>query len=139
MSDKADTNIVTIVVADDHPMVRRGLIATLEDETDFTVIGEAGSGDEAVMLVRQLKPRVVILDVNMPTSGLDASRAIKTEFPQTLTVMFSFRQDPEIIRASQEAGASGYIVKGASGSAVINAVRAVIEGRSFLQVGTSEP
>lgn len=134
MTDTADTNVVTIVVADDHPMVRRGLVATLEDEADFKVIGEAGSGDEAVALVRQLRPRVVILDVNMPSSGLGASRAIKAEFPQTLTVMFSFRQDPEIIRASQEAGASGYIVKGASGAAVIDAVRAVIEARSFFQV-----
>ena len=58
MTDTADTNIVTIVVADDHPMVRRGLIATLEDEVDFKVVGEAGSGDEAVALVRQLRPRV---------------------------------------------------------------------------------
>lgn len=134
MTDTADTNVVTIVVADDHPMVRRGLVATLEDEADFKVIGEAGSGDEAVALVRQLRPRVVILDVNMPSSGLEALRAIKAEFPQTLTVMFSFRQDPEIIRASQEAGAGGYIVKGASGAAVIDSVRAVIEGRSFFQV-----
>jgi DNA-binding NarL/FixJ family response regulator len=134
MTDTADTNVVTIVVADDHPMVRRGLVATLEDEADFKVIGEAGSGDEAVALVRQLRPRVVILDVNMPSSGLGASRAIKAEFPHTLTVMFSFRQDPEIIRASQEAGASGYIVKGASGAAVIDAVRSVIDGRSFFQV-----
>lgn len=134
MADTADSNVVTIVVADDHPMVRRGLIATLQDEPDFKVIGEAGSGDEAVALVRQIRPQVVILDVNMPSSGLDASRAIKAEFPETLTVMFSFCQDIETIRASQEAGASGYIVKGASGIAVIDAVRAVIEGRGFFEV-----
>jgi DNA-binding NarL/FixJ family response regulator len=134
MIDATGTDVTTIVVADDHPMVRRGLVATLEDEADFQVVGEAASGDEAIALVRKLQPRIVILDVNMPTSGLDASRTIKSQFPKTLTVMFSFRQDPEIIRASQEAGASGYIVKGASGAAVIDAVRAVLAGRSFFQI-----
>ena len=134
MIDAIGKDVTTIIVADDHPMVRRGLVATPEDEVDFQVVGEAASGDEAVALVRKLRPRIVILDVNMPTSGLDASRTIKSEFPDTLTVMFSFRQNPEIIRASQEAGASGYIVKGASGSAVIDAVRAVLEGRGFFQI-----
>jgi DNA-binding NarL/FixJ family response regulator len=126
--------IITVLVADDHPMVRRGIVATLEDEADFRVIAEASSGDEAVLLVRQFRPQLVILDINMPTSGLEASRMIKSEFPGIQTVMFSFRQDPEIVRASQEAGASGYIVKGSSGSAVVAALREVLAGRPFFRI-----
>ena len=126
--------MTTVIVADDHPMVRRGIIATIEDEADFKVVAEAGSGDEAVPLVRIHRPRLVILDINMPTSGLDASATITSEFPDTQTVMFSFRQDPEILRASKDAGASAFIVKGSSGAALVAALREVLAGRPFFRI-----
>jgi DNA-binding NarL/FixJ family response regulator len=129
-----DLPMITVIVADDHPMVRRGIIATIEDEADFKVVAEANSGDEAIALVRQFRPRLVILDVNMPSSGLTASATITSEFPDTQTIMFSFRQDPEIVRASQEAGASGFIVKGSSGSALVAALREVLAGRPFFRI-----
>ena len=129
-----DLPMITVIVADDHPMVRRGIIATIEDEADFKVVAEANSGDEAIALVRQFRPRLVILDVNMPSSGLNASATITSEFPDTQTIMFSFLQDPEIVRASQEAGASGFIVKGSSGSALVAALREVLAGRPFFRI-----
>jgi two-component system nitrate/nitrite response regulator NarL len=134
---RSNGDTITCIVADDHPMVRRGIIATLQDEDDFKVVAEASSGDMAVELVRLFAPRLVILDVNMPSCGLAASRIIKSEYPLIHTVMFSFRQDPEIIRASGEAGASGYIVKGTSGPEFVGALREILSARPFLSVDSS--
>ncbi len=130
---------ITCIIADDHPLVRRGLVATVEDEVDFTVVAEASSAGESTELTRQLRPRLVILDVNMPGSGLDACRRIKAEFSDIHTIMYSFRQDSEIIRASKEAGASSYIVKGTSGPAFISALREVIAGRVIFNVWAPTP
>lgn len=119
---------ITCVVADDHPMVRRGIVSTLQDETDFEVVGEAATADEAIEIARKVQPQIVVLDINMPGDGLAASTAIKSEHPEMHIVMFSFRKDEEVIRAAREAGASGYIVKGAPGSTVVRVLRRVAAG-----------
>ncbi|MDX2307117.1 MAG: response regulator transcription factor [Hyphomicrobium sp.] len=128
------SDVVTFIVADDHPMVRRGVTTTLHDEDDFRVVAEAASAPEALALAVHHRPRVVILDVNMPGSGLEAARAIKAGHPEIHAVMYSFRQDAEVISASIAAGASGYVIKGAPGTALIAALRDVLAGKPFVRI-----
>jgi DNA-binding NarL/FixJ family response regulator len=129
MIPQGQIKIIKFIVADDHPIVRRGLIETLEDEPDFAVIAEAGSGPGAVELVRRFQPHIVILDINMPSCGLAASRQIKNDYPHIHTIMYSFRQDQEIVQRSLQAGASLYFVKGTAGGDIIAGLRAILDGR----------
>lgn len=133
MRDDLDTNIktITVVIADDHHLVRRGLAATLKDEIDFDVVGEATTGNEAVDHARALKPDVLLMDVNMPESGWNTAREIKRQSPSTRIVVFSFWSDPEIVEGFRCAGASAYVVKGGAGRALVELLRSVFQDETF--------
>ncbi len=125
---------IRIVLADDHPIVRDGLASVLETQPDFEVVGQANNGLEAVDIVAALKPDVVLLDLEMPhLDGVQALRAMRVADPQTKALVFTaFDTDERIIGAVQ-AGARGYLLKGAPRDELFGAIRVVAHGGSTLQ------
>jgi DNA-binding NarL/FixJ family response regulator len=125
---------IRIVLADDHPIVREGLASVLETQPDFEVVGQANDGAEAVDLVSALKPDVVLLDLEMPRlDGVQALRAMRAENAGVKALVFTaFDTDERIIGAVQ-AGARGYLLKGAPREELFGAIRVVAQGGSTLQ------
>lgn len=124
---------IRILIADDHEVVRIGLAALLDRQRGFRVVGEAGSGNEAVRLARALRPDVVVMDIRMPGgSGTDACRTITAELPDTPVVMLTSYADEEALFEAISAGASGYVLKRIGSDELVNAVRTVADGRSLL-------
>lgn len=125
---------IRILVVDDHPVVRTGLAAMLETQADFVVVGEAGDGAEAVHQIEALVPDVVLMDLEMPgTDGLAALADLaRRELPARVIVFTVFDTDDRILRAVQ-AGAQGYLLKGAPREEVYQAIRVVYAGGSLLQ------
>jgi len=122
-----------IVLADDHPLLRKALKDLLEKETDFEIIGEAGDGEEAVRLATQIMPDVVIMDISMPNlDGLQATQQIKASCPNVAVLVLTVHTDDECILEILKAGAAGYLVKSAFGEQVVQAVRAVAAGEMIL-------
>jgi len=124
---------VRILIADDHEVVRIGLASLLDRQPGFSVVGEAGSGQEAVRLARQTRPDVVVMDIRMPDgSGIDACRAILAERPSTQVVMLTSYADSDDLFAAIDAGASGYVLKRVGSTELVDAVRTVAAGGSLL-------
>jgi DNA-binding NarL/FixJ family response regulator len=130
---------VSVLLADDHPVVRNGMKNLLEAEAGYSVAGEAEDGLQTVQLVEQLKPDVVIVDMMMPRlNGLEAIRQIKSRFPNTCCIVLSMQSaDPYIIQALK-AGASGYVLKDSAPDEVINAIQQVLSGKRYLSPELSE-
>lgn len=121
--------MTAVLIVDDHALVRRGLRDTLRDDPLITHIGEARSGAEALAQVRANTWDVVILDITMPgESGLQVLKKLRAEWPALLVIMFSFHADARVIRASQQAGASGYVTKDADPAELLDAIRIVVAG-----------
>ena len=126
------TNI-RILLADDHTIVRDGLRALLERQTDMIVVAEAADGREAVLLATEQKPDVVLMDIAMPNmNGMEATRRIVAVNPRTAVVILSMHQDESYVLRSLKAGARGYLLKDSLRSDVIQAVHSVYGGRGFL-------
>ena len=124
---------IRVVLADDHALVRGGLRRVLEAEDDVRVVAEAGDADEAIEVVRELRPRIVLLDVNMPgTPSLDAIPALLGAAPGCAVVMLTMHDDFAYARDALAAGASGYVLKDAAERQLVDAVRAVVAGRGYL-------
>lgn len=124
---------ISVLLVDDHHLVRRGFRAILEDETDIEVIGEASDGDEAIHLARQLRPQVVLMDCALPrVSGLIATKEILAELPDTAVLMLSMHSEDTLVRQALDAGASGYILKNAVDLELPAAVRKVAAGERVL-------
>lgn len=124
---------IRILLADDHAVVRDGVRALLEKQTDMEVVAEAADGREAAQLAEDLRPDVVIMDVGMPNlNGIDATRRILNAHPQIAVVILSMHQDESYVLRSLKAGAKGYLLKDSLRSDVLDAIRAVAQGRSFL-------
>jgi DNA-binding NarL/FixJ family response regulator len=134
MSDKA----IQILIADDHPVFRFGLRALLESQADMDVVGEVNSGEESVELAKTLKPNVVLMDVNMPgMNGLEATKAIMAYSPDSAVLIITMLDDETVFTAMQ-AGARGYLLKGAEGEETLRAIRAVANGEVILSPGVAE-
>ncbi|WP_405165499.1 response regulator transcription factor [Nocardia sp. NBC_01499] len=125
--------MITIMLVDDHPVVREGLRGMLESEPDFSVVGEAGSGDEAVALDRVKQPDVILMDLRMPgLDGVSATRKILRQTPRRrVVVLTTYETDADILRAV-EAGASGYLLKDVSRTELVGAIRAAARGETVL-------
>ena len=124
---------IRILIADDHEVVRIGLSALLDRQHGFRVVGQAGSGLEAVRLARALRPDVVVMDIRMPNgSGTDACRTITSELPDTPVVMLTSYADEDALFESISAGASGYVLKRIGSDELVSAVRTVAAGGSLL-------
>ncbi|HEX2045496.1 MAG TPA: response regulator [Gaiellaceae bacterium] len=113
-----------VLVAEDHPAVRASLVAYLEAQDDVVVVGEAGDGREAVALAEREAPDFVLMDIRMPgLDGIEATRAIRSRRPATRVVLLSAYEHDELIEAGLRAGAQGFLLKGASGTQLVAAVR----------------
>ncbi len=122
-----------LLIADDHALVREGLRTMLSGEDGLHVIAEANNGAEALSSCRELQPDLVLMDVRMPVmDGLEATRRIKSEMPQTSVVMVTMHENPDYLFEAVKAGAAGYVLKDASGERLLGAVRRTLEGESPL-------
>lgn len=124
---------VRIAIADDHPVVRDGLVSMLETQPDFSVTGQAGTGGEALSMVRTHDPDVLLLDLEMPDlDGVSVLREMRAAGARTRVIIFTVFNTDERIIAAVEAGAAGYLLKGSPRAEVFAAVREVAAGRSLL-------
>jgi DNA-binding NarL/FixJ family response regulator len=124
---------ITVVLADDHAIVRDGLRYLLEAQGDIKVVGNASNGNEAVQEVTRLRPDVAIVDIAMPElNGIDAARRIVDSVPTTRVIMLSMHSTAEHIHGALRVGARGYLLKENAGAEVVAAVRAVFAGRRYL-------
>lgn len=129
----------TIVLADDHIVVRQGLRALLETEPDFRIVGEAGDGLETVHLVERLQPDVLVLDLMLPgLSGLEVTRLVRQGSPQTRVLILSMYADEAYVMRALKNGAAGYVLKDSSAADLVQAVREVAGGRRYLSPPLSE-
>lgn len=123
---------VRIVIADDHEMVRRGLVATLADVEGWTVVAQADNGRDAAELVATHGPDVAILDLSMPgLNGLDATRRILAARPETRVLILTAHESEQLVREVLAAGAQGYVLKSDAGRILVRAVEALLEGQTF--------
>ena len=124
---------LTVLVVDDHEVVRQGLVALLARRPEFQVVAEAGSVSEAVSAARRFQPRLVVMDVRLPDgSGIEACREIRAEFPETRVVMLTSYPDEDAVLSAIVAGASGYLLKQIRGRDLVAALQAVGRGESLL-------
>jgi DNA-binding NarL/FixJ family response regulator len=118
---------IRLLIADDHALVRSGLRSMLQREPGIEIVGEARNGCEAVELCRSLRPDLVLMDVRMPEmDGLEATRAIKREFPETAVLMVTMHENRDYMLEATKAGAAGYVLKDASRNELISAVWRVV-------------
>jgi DNA-binding NarL/FixJ family response regulator len=123
---------IRIVVADDHPLFREGVITSLQTAPDIEVVGQAADAESAVRVVREQLPDLALLDVTMPGGGLEAARMIGVACPATRTVMLTVSEDEDDLLAAMKAGASGYVLKGVSSQELLSIVRAVSGGEVYV-------
>lgn len=124
---------ITIVLADDHEIVRSGIRMVLEAQPDMTVVAEAGDGDDAVRYALGHKPTILVLDLNMPkVSGLDAIPRIQIASPKTAVIVLTMQAEPGFARQALRSGAKGYVVKQSAASELVGAIRSVIDGGTYV-------
>ena len=129
----APIGAVSIVLADDHEVVRNGLRMVLEAEEGFEVVAEAGDLDATRRYVRAHRPRVLVLDLNLPEgSSLPAIPELREQSPDTAVVVLTMQQDPAFAREAMRAGALGYVLKHSAGNELVDAVRAAAAGETYL-------
>jgi DNA-binding NarL/FixJ family response regulator len=131
--------MTTVIIADDHEIVRRGLRGILESEGSCRVVGEASDGLAAAQLVDKLKPHVLILDLNMPRlHGIEVLRQARTSSPHTKVIVLSMHSDEPYVIEALRAGAMAYILKGSESAEISHALKEVLAGRRFLSATLSE-
>ena len=130
---------ITIIIADDHPIFRRGLRAVIASDPTLKVIGEADNGEAALAQIEELEPDVVILDVNMPVAdGLAVARAIQTSNLPTIPVFLTMHQDEAIFTAALEAEVRGFVIKDGAANEIVTCIKAVMAGQSFFSAALSQ-
>jgi two-component system response regulator NreC len=128
---RAETGLITVLIVDDHAVVREGLRMLLEDAPGLAVVGEAGDGAAALAAALRLRPRVVVTDYSMPPpDGIELTRQLRAALPETRTIVLSFHDDADIIREALAAGAYAYVVKRAADSELEAAIRTAAAGRA---------
>jgi len=121
-----------ILIVDDHGVVRAGVRSLLESQTDVQVVGEASGGEDALEQVEKLRPQLVLMDIAMPgMSGIEATRRIKKDYPDTRVLVLTMHDDEEFFFPVLRAGASGYVLKEAEPQDLLNAIRVVQQGQVF--------
>jgi DNA-binding NarL/FixJ family response regulator len=131
---------ITVLLADDHGLVRRGFRRMLEDDQDIEVVGEAANGDDAVALTGSLHPAVVVMDVAMPgTNGLEATKRIVANHPGTAVLMLSMHSEATLVRQALDSGARGYVLKNALDLDLATAVKKVAAGETVLDPSVDKP
>jgi DNA-binding NarL/FixJ family response regulator len=131
---------ISVLLVDDHALVRRGFRRMLEDDPNITVVGEASDGEEAVRLAIDLRPNVTVMDCALPEfSGIEATRRIRGALPEARILMLSMHAEETLVRQAMDAGARGYILKNALDLDLVKAVRSVSEGKVVLDPQIAKP
>ena len=127
------TDKISVLLADDHVVLRSGLALLLNGQTELEVVGEASTGIEAINQATELQPDLILLDLNMPgLNGLDALPTIKQEAPDSKILILTMHNDPEYLRQAIKMGASGYILKKAADTELLSAMQAVLQGGIYV-------
>lgn len=138
MSLMTTTSTITVVIADDHAILRAGLRVLLNAQPDMKVVGEAGDGDQALEQVRLKKPDVLLLDIGMPgTGGVEAATEVKKSSPQTQVVVLTMHDEVGYLDSMLAAGVSGYVLKRSLDSDLVSAIRAAHAGKTFVDSGVA--
>ncbi len=125
--------MISILIVDDHAVVRSGLRLLLDREEDMEAVGEAADAREAILATRHHKPNIILLDVTMPgASGVDVIDDLRREAPEARVLMLSMQDDPSYVRQAFSAGASGYVLKEAADAELVQAIRRVAEGEQYV-------
>lgn len=133
------SKVISVVIADDHPIFRQGLSATIEKDKDISVVGEAENGDVAIKLVDSLKPDVVILDIDMPIKdGIETARELKAKNLSTKVVFLTMHKDTSILRSLRSLGVKGYVLKDSALSEIVRCISIVVAGDIYLSPALSE-
>src|SRR5881394_3648995 len=123
---------ITVLLAEDHQIVREGFRSLLEHESDLEIVGEAETGRQAVQMTRKLRPSVVVMDIAMPLlNGLEATRQIRKDFPETKVLILSAHSDDAYVDQVAALGASGFLVKQTSSHELATAIRKIYGGETF--------
>jgi DNA-binding NarL/FixJ family response regulator len=127
-------NKIRVMIADDHAMVRQGLKTIIELEDDIEVVSQAANGEQAVLLARQDKPDVILMDINMPVlNGLQAIKILKEENSNCKIIVLTLHQDREYLFRTIQLGCEGYVLKDAESSVLIEAIRSVYQEKTYIQ------
>lgn len=126
-------NKITIIIADDHPIFRKGLKEIIQAEDAFTIVGEAGDGEEALKLITDKIPAIAVLDIGMPQlGGMEVLKEIKTKSINTKIIFLTMHNDEEFLFKALDSGAVGYVLKDSAVSEIINAIKYVAEGSNYI-------
>jgi DNA-binding NarL/FixJ family response regulator len=130
---QAQSNKKRILLVDDHPVLRKGLVRLIDSKNEFVVCGEASTAVEAMTLIRELNPDLVIVDIGLPgASGIELTKTIRAEFPQLAVLILSMHEEALYAMRALRAGATGYIVKQDAIDNIANALREALNGRRYL-------
>ena len=129
----------TVVIVEDHQLFRDGLKSMLNKRNDVTIVGEAEDGIEAVMLIRKLKPNLVLLDMSMPKmGGISVLKDVKRELPETRILLLTIHESDQYVLEAFEAGADGYCIKDSSRQELMLAIDSVLQGKTYISPGISD-
>ncbi len=125
--------VIRVLIVDDHAILRDGLKALLQGESDIEVVGEASTGREAIRLIRQVKPDVVLMDISMPDmTGLEATEVIKKGYPEVKVIALTVHESETYLKRMMQVGAKGYVVKRAAATELTTAIRTVMKGGVYI-------
>jgi DNA-binding NarL/FixJ family response regulator len=137
--EQEQEHVIRILLVDDHALVREGTRRLIETESDVVVVAEASSGEEALEIARKLLPDIAVMDIAMPgMGGIEATRALKKDCPETAVLVLSAYDDEPYLLALLDAGAAGFLLKNIHGEELIKAIRAVARGESVLHPSIAE-
>lgn len=130
--ESAREEVIRVAIVDDHPIMRDGLVYTFDREDDFEVVGQGGSGAEAIQLAEMLLPDLILLDINMPGDGVQAARTISSSCPAVRIIMLTAHDGEQYVVDALRGGASGYVIKGVSSEELVKTARAVHGGEAYV-------
>jgi DNA-binding NarL/FixJ family response regulator len=123
---------INLVIVDDHPLFREGVTAALQNESDFTVLAEGETAQQALELAKKHLPDIILLDINMPGSGLEAAKAIASSCPVTKIIMLTFSEEEDDVSKALKLGAKAYVLKGVGSRELKNIIRSVYDGHVYI-------
>jgi two-component system response regulator NreC len=139
MQNDNDTKLIKILLVDDHVLLRKGISLLLQEENEMLVVGEANNGEEAMALVKELKPDIVVMDISMPKlNGIEATRRIVATSPESKVIALSIHSAKNFVEGMLDAGASGYLLKESLPEELIQAICVVMDGKMYLSSAVTD-